>query len=55
MQKVTSEKAIQSLNSKRILEDNSLYVILTGFGLEFVDKLFRKKYDIDRANDEVCI
>ncbi len=41
MQKVTSEKTIQSLISKRILEDNSLYVILTGFGLEIVDKLFR--------------
>ena len=41
MQKVTSEKAIQSLISKKILEDNSLYVILTGFGLEIVDKLFR--------------
>ena len=43
MQKVTSEKAIQSLISKRILEDNSLYVILTSLGLELVDKLFRGK------------
>ena len=43
MQKVTSEKTIQSLISKRILEDNSLYVILTSLGLELVDKLFRGK------------
>ncbi len=43
MQKVTSEKTIQSLISKKILEDNSLYVILTGFGLDLVDKLFRGK------------
>lgn len=43
MQKVTSEQTIQSLISKRILEDNSLYVILTSLGLELVDKLFRGK------------
>lgn len=43
IQKVTSEKTIQSLISKRILEDNSLYVILTSLGLELVDKLFRGK------------
>ncbi len=45
MQKVTSEKVIQSLTSKKILEKNSFNVILTDFGLELVDKLFKGKND----------
>ena len=45
MQKVTSEKAIQSLISKNILNETTFNVILTSFGLEIVDKLFRRTYE----------
>lgn len=44
MQRVTSEKAIQNLVTKKIVSDSSGYISLTNdLGLELVDELFRSK------------